>query len=110
MIVGSASLDVKPILVEAQARVEPLDLAGPQATAGFVDFVEQARAFAFAQRDQFLKDGLPPAIEGRQFLSPGEQLLVDDAEWAAERSLRVLLRKTPVQCSCWHALSPESAR
>src|SRR5215468_3683743 len=72
-------------------------LTGAQAAAGFIDFVEQARAFAFSQRNQLLKDGLTPSIEGGQLLSSGKQLLIDDTKWAIERSLRILLGKTPIE-------------
>jgi hypothetical protein len=94
----------------ARASANLVDLTGPQATAGLVDFIEQARALALSQRNQLLKNGLAPSIEGGQLLSPGKQLLIDDAKWAIERSLRILLGKTPIQRSGWHALSPESAR
>src|SRR5262245_7916034 len=89
---------------------DPDDLTGSQATTRLVDFVEQARALALAQRNQFLKDGLTPSVEGGQLLSSGKQLLIDNAKWALERSLRILLGKTPIQRFGWHALSPESAR
>ena len=80
----------------AAAGADPVDLTGPEATAGLVNFVEQARALAFSQRNQFLKDGLTPSVEGGQLLSPSKQLLIDDTKWALERSLRILLGKTPI--------------
>ena len=42
-------------------------------------------------------------------LAAGEHRFRDDAEQAVERSLRVLLGKTPVKSCDDHALSPESA-
>src|SRR5581483_11921975 len=55
------------------------------------------------------EDGLSPPVQRRDLLAAGEQPLLDDHEGALERSLRVLLCKTPVQWSACHALSPESA-
>src|SRR5262245_29060996 len=63
-----------------RSRADCVELTGSQATAGLVDFVEQARTLAFTQRNQFLKDGLAPSIEGGQLLSPGKQLLIDDTK------------------------------
>jgi hypothetical protein len=82
---------------------------GAQSAAGLLDLAEEARSSRLSQRNQFREDGLPPAIERRYLFAAGEQSLLYNVERTFEVSLRVLLGKTPIQRSCCHALSPESA-
>jgi hypothetical protein len=74
---------------------------------GFVDELEQAIAFhphGCSQR------GLTPAVQRRNLFAPGKKALINDVEWGVKGPFRFLLGKSPVQCPCPHALSPESAK
>jgi len=72
-------------------------------SARFFDFTEQPGPLHFAQRRQLGQDGLTPPVERRNLLAAREHRLVHDDERVLERSLRVLLGKTPIQLCDDHA-------
>ena len=60
-------------------------------------------------RDTRVQRRLTPSVQGTDFLASREKALIDDIKWGVEGPFRILLGKRPIQCPCFHALSPESA-